>query len=139
MSTPFLRIAGAVIAAGVAGTLLNALAAALFVDGTRIGLALVPGRYAVAILVALTLPLAFRLGDRRMAIGVSLLVLTLAPSLIAKLVLGAGAAWTTVIGLNAVYAVAALSVYLLVARVLLRNRRSESSAELTDGNPSRLS
>ena len=115
MPTPFPRIAGAVIAAGVAGTLLNAVAAAFFVDGTRIGLALLPGRYAVAILVALTLPLAFRLRDSRMAVGISLLVLTLVPSLIAKLVLGAGAAWTTVIGLNAVYAVAALLVYGLLA------------------------
>lgn len=139
MSTPFLRIAGAVIAAGVAGTLLNAVAAALFVDGTRIGLALVPGRYAVAILVALALPPAFRLRDRRMAIAVSLLALTLVPSLIAKLVLGAGAAWTTVIGLNAVYAVTALLAYVLIAKVPLRANRSDTEAELTDGNPSRLS
>ena len=139
MSTPFLRIAGAVVAAGVAGTLLNAVAAALFVDSTRIGLALVPGRYAVAILVAVTLPLAFRLRDRWIAIGVSLLALTLAPSLIAKLVLGVGAAWTAVVGLNAVYAVAALLAYVLIAKVPPRAGRSGAEAELTDGNPSRLS
>ena len=139
MPNPLPRMAAAVIAAGTAGTLLNAVAAAVLVDGALIRLALEPGRYVVAILVALVLPMAFRLPDRRMASGLSLIVLILVPSLIAKLVLGVGAPWATVIGLNAVYAVAALSVYSLVARVPLRNRRSDSDSELTDGNPSRLS
>lgn len=137
MPNPLLRIAAAVIAAGIAGTLVNAVAAAALVDGALIRLALEPGRYAVAILVALALPVAFLLPDRRMASGLSLLVLILVPSLIAKLVLGVGAVWATVIGLNAVYAITALPVYVLVAKPL--RKTSGPDTELTDGNPSRLS
>ena len=109
----------AVVVAGIAGTIANALAVAAFVNPKLISLALVPGRYAVAIAVALAIPLSLRLVRGRLAPWAALAVLTVLPSLLAKLVFGAGAPWHLVLSLNAVYGLAALAAY----RLLADNRR----------------
>ncbi len=110
-----LRIGVAVLAAGTAGTLANAAAAAIAVDADLIRFALVPGRYAVAILVTAALPLLFRLPGRWIPVVAGLCWLTVVPSLLAKLAFGAGAPWPIVLGLNGVFAVAALLTYRLTA------------------------
>ena len=119
-----LRLVAAVLAAGIAGTLANAAVAAIAVDGDLIRLALVPGRYVVAILVAATLPLVFRIPGRWNAMVAALGLLTVVPSLLAKLAFGAGASWPMVLGLNAVFALAALSTYCLA---IMRPRRSQAT------------
>ncbi|HMA14355.1 MAG TPA: hypothetical protein VKP12_06190, partial [Kiloniellaceae bacterium] len=60
-------------------------------------------------------PLLDRLLPRSSATLLALVFLTVAPSLLAKLVLGTMTAWPVVLGLNFVYALAALAVYRLVA------------------------
>ena len=110
-----LREAIAVVVAGIVGTIANGLAIALLVAPERIDLLLVPGRYAVAILVAASLPLLFRRLTGAAPWAASLVVLTLVPSLLAKLVFGAGAPWHLVLALNAVYALAAVTSFVLVA------------------------
>ena len=110
-----LRAGLAVVLAGVAGTLANAAAAALLVNPALWILAEAPGRYAVAILLVAAVPLLDRLLPRVAATALALTFLTLAPSLLAKLVLGMLTAWPVVLGLNLVFALAALGVYRLVA------------------------
>ncbi len=105
----------ALVVAAIAGTIANALAAAAFVNPDLIRLALVPGRYAVALAVALSIPLSLRLVRGRLAPWVALVLLTAIPSLLAKFVFGAGAPWHLVLSLNAVYGVVALAAYRLVA------------------------
>ena len=107
----------AVIVAGVAGTLANALAVAAFVNPELIRLALVPGRYGVAVAVALAIPLCLWLVRGRAAPWAALALLTVIPSLLAKFVFGAGAPWHLVLALNAVYGFAALVAYRMVAGV----------------------
>lgn len=107
----------ALIAAAVAGTLANALAAAAFVNPDLIRLALVPGRYGIALAVALAIPLSLHLVRGRLAPWAALALLTVIPSLLAKLVFGAGAPWHLVLSLNAVYGLAALAAYRTVAGV----------------------
>ncbi len=105
----------ALVVAGIAGTIANALAAAAFVNPELIRLALVPGRYAVALAVALAIPVSLRLVRGRLAPWAALALLTVIPSLLAKFVFGAGAPWHLVLSLNAVYSLAALAAYRLVA------------------------
>jgi len=105
----------AVVAAGVAGTLANALAAVVFVNPALWILALAPGRYAIAVLLTLVLPLLYRLLPGARGAGLALVFLTVAPSLLNKLVFGGPAAWHVVLALNFVYALAALVVYRLAA------------------------
>ena len=106
------RLILATFAAGIAGTLANALAAALL-DPELIRLAVEPGRYAVAVLVAFAIPLSLAFLRSALAPWVALMALTLLPSLLAKFLFGAGAAWSLVLSLNAVYALAALLFYRL--------------------------
>jgi hypothetical protein len=47
---------------------------------------------------------------------VALAALTVIPSILAKLVFGVGAPWLFVLGVNAIYAVAAWATYLAIAR-----------------------
>ena len=110
-----LRTAVAVVLAGVAGTLANALAAVVFVNPALWPLALAPGRYAIAVLLAAVVPLIYRLLPGAWGAGLALGFLTLAPSLLNKLVFAGVAAWPVVLALNFVYALAALVVYRLVA------------------------
>ncbi len=105
----------AVVAAGVAGTLANALAAAVFVNPALWVLVQAPGRYAIAVLLALSLPLTYRFLPGAWGALLALVFLTLAPSLLNKFVFGGLAAWHVVLALNFVYALAALIAYRVVA------------------------
>lgn len=110
-----LQTALAVVVAGIAGTLVNAAALAVVLDAARLGLAVVPGRYLVAIVVCAALPLLDRLLQRPWFWPVAVVWLTLAPSLLAKLVFGAQAGWGQVLIFNLVFALAALFTYWLIA------------------------
>lgn len=105
----------AVVVAGVAGTLANALAAAALVNPGLWVLALAPGRYAVAILLMVAVPLIYRLVPGLWGTVLAVAFLTIAPSLLAKLALGALTAWPVVLTLNFVYALMALAAYRVVA------------------------
>ena len=111
------RTVAAVIAAGAAGTLANAAAAGLFLRPDLFErLAVVPNRYVIGIALAAVIPLIYRLLPGARGALLALVILTLAPSLLAKLGLGAMTAWTTVLALNFVYALTALIAYRLVQR-----------------------
>jgi hypothetical protein len=110
-----------VVLAGVVGTIANAVAAAIVVSPASIRLALVPGRYTVAIVVAASLPFILSLVRQPISPMLGLVVLTVIPSLLAKLVFSARATWSIVLLLNAVYALVTLAVYAFVAG---RMRRS---------------
>ena len=101
----------AVIAAGIGGTIANAAAAAVIIGPHKFALALVPGRYLVAIACAAMLPFIYNALKSSQAYPFALIALTAVPSLLAKGVLGAAAPWTMVLSLNAVYALAAIAVY----------------------------
>jgi hypothetical protein len=105
----------AVVLAGAAGVLANAAAAALFVSPALWKLAAVPNRYVLGIALVVLLPLLYRLRRDAWGAALALVLLTLAPSLLAKLLLGAVTAWPVVLALNFVYALTALVVYRLVA------------------------
>lgn len=109
------RVLIAVVVAGVTGTLLNAVAVAIAVSPDRLALALVPGRYAVAIALCLALPLLSRQVDRLWFFIIGVLWLTVAPSLAAKLIFGVAAPWLMVLGFNLSYAIAAIVAYHLIA------------------------
>jgi len=110
-----LRTAVAVVLAGVAGTLANALAAVVFVNPALWPLALAPGRYAIAVLLAAGVPAIYRLVPGAWGAALALGLLTVAPSLLNKLVFGGLAAWPVLLALNFVYALVALVVFRLVA------------------------
>ncbi len=105
----------AVVAAGVVGTLANTVALALVVSSDRLALALVPGRYAVAIALCLALPLLARTVGGPWFFVIGIVWLTVAASVLAKLVFGVGAAWAMVLGFNLVYAIAAIATYHVIA------------------------
>ena len=112
-----LRTVLAVLVAGAAGTLANAAAAGLFLRADLFErLAVVPNRSLIGIVFIALLPLIYRLLRGAWGALVALLLLTLAPSLLAKLGLGAMTAWSTVLALNFVYALVALIVYRLIQR-----------------------
>jgi hypothetical protein len=123
---PAVRRIVAVIVAGVAGTLANSAVVAALMPNGFIPLALSPGRNAVAIAVALLLPAIYAMTSRAAAAIIALVALTVIPSLLAKLVFGAGASWPFVLGVNAVYALAAWAVYCAIAQIGARRpaRRS---------------
>ena len=112
----------AVFAAGIVGALLNnAFVAALMeiadagASDAALALMLKPGRYAVAVAVAATLPFAARLAGPR-AWAVSLIVLTVVPSLLTLLWFNPAAPWIWVLAANLVYATAATGVYAMLVR-----------------------
>lgn len=105
----------AVVLAGVAGVLANAAAAALFVNPVLWQLAVAPSRYLAGIVFAVLVPLVYRVRPGAWGAALALLLLTLLPSLAAKLALGAVIAWPTLLALNFVYALVALVVFRLVA------------------------
>lgn len=109
------RVLLGVIAAGVAGTLANAAAAAVFVNPALWILALAPGRYGIAVLFALALPAIYRLLPGARGALLALVFLTLTPSLLNKLAFGGMASWQVLLALNFVYALTALVAYRLVA------------------------
>lgn len=105
----------AVIAAGIAGTWANAVAAEFAGAGAGLAFALVPGRYGVAIALCGLLPVLERLPNR-IFIPISIALLAVGASLIAKLVFGAAAPWELVLSLNAVYAIFATLTYRLIVQ-----------------------
>ena len=112
-----LRTVLAVLVAGAAGTLANAAAAGLFLRPDLFErLAVVPNRYVIGIVFVAAVPVIYRLLPGAWGAALALLLLTLAPSLLAKLGLGAMTAWTTVLALNFVYALIALVVYRLAMK-----------------------
>ncbi len=110
-----LRTLLGVILAGIAGVIANALAAAAVVDLGLIRFALDPGRYAVAILLALAIPLSLHSLRGRLAPWGALALMILLPSLLAKFAFGAGGPWHLVLSLNAVFGLAALAAFRAVA------------------------
>jgi len=110
-----------IVLAGAAGTVVNAIAAAIVVSPANIKLALVPGRYAVAIAVAGTLPFIFAMAQQPISSMLAFVVLTVVPSILSKLVFAAPRPWTIVLLINAVYALTALAVYGLVASKMRRS------------------
>jgi hypothetical protein len=106
----------AVLLAGSAGVLANALFAGLFVNAALlVPLLTTPARYALGVLFVLPVPTFYCLGLGAWGSALALAFLTLAPSLLAKLGLGALTPWPLVLALNFVYALTALVVYRLVA------------------------
>lgn len=105
-----------VVLAGIVGTIANSIAITLFLGAPIWPLIFSFGREIVAILVAaLLIPIFGKLPEAQ-AWPVALVVLTVVPSVLAKLVFGLGAPWGTVLLLNLVYAVAATLVYSLGRR-----------------------
>lgn len=113
---PVVRIIVAVFVAGIVGTIANSIVVAALTPNEFVPLALSPGRNAVAIAVAVLLPVIYAGMSGIAAAVVALVALTVIPSILAKLVFGVGAPWLFVLGVNAVYAVAAWAVYLAIAR-----------------------
>jgi hypothetical protein len=109
------RLILAVIVAGVVGTVANSVVVAALTPNEFIPLATSPGRNAVAIEVAALLAVIYAWTSGATAAIVAVVALTVIPSVLAKLVFGVGAPWPFVVGVNAVYAVAAWAVYLAIA------------------------
>ncbi len=106
----------AVVVAGIAGTIANAVVVALLFGAPLLPLIFSFGRLAVAILVALLLPPLFAGMGRGAAAAAGFVALTIIPSILAKTVFAAGAPWGVVLGVNAVYAAVAVIVYVAMAR-----------------------
>ena len=117
------RIVIAILLAGIAGTIANALAAMAIGGPEKWALMLVPARYAIACLVAVLLPAIFRWLPPTLGVVVAAIALTGIPSLNAKLVLDVPAPWFNVLLLNAVYAAVATLVYLAISGDLTRRQR----------------
>lgn len=103
--------------AGILGCVANSLAiAALVPDAALLDLILSPGREFFSILFAMALiPIFARLPG---AVGwlAAFVALNALATLSAKLVWGAGAPWTFVLFVNAIYAITAIIVYVLGRR-----------------------
>jgi hypothetical protein len=122
------RLILAVVVAGVVGTVANSVIVAALTPNEFVPLAVSPGRNAVAIAVAALLPVIYARISSVAAAVVGLAALIVIPSVLAKLVFGVGAPWYFVLGVNAVYAVAAWAVYLAIARIgVSRPSRGTSS------------
>ena len=113
---PVVRPILAVVVAGFVGTVANSVIVAALTPNEFIPLAVSPGRNAVAIAVAALLPVIYARTSSVAAAIISVAALTVIPSVLAKLVFGIGAPWHFVLGVNAVYAVAAWATYLAIAR-----------------------
>lgn len=115
MEKTAVRALTGVVVAGIVGTIANTAALVAVLGSERLSLGLVPGRYAVAILLCAALPLLDRWLRGASFWAAAIVWLTVAPSLLAKLVFGAAAGWSAVLGFNLVYALAALATYWLIA------------------------
>ncbi|MDX1541377.1 MAG: hypothetical protein R3349_08220, partial [Geminicoccaceae bacterium] len=113
----------AVVIAGVVGTIANSVVVAALTSNEFLPLALSLGRNTVAVAVAVLLPVIYAFMSGAGAAVLAIVALTVIPSLLAKTVFGVGAAWGFVLGVNAVYAVAAWAVYLGIAQATSRRRR----------------
>jgi hypothetical protein len=110
------RVILAVVVAGIVGTIANSLIVAALTPSAFVPLALSPGRNAVAIAGAVLLPVIYAAMSGIAAVVVAWAALTVIPSILAKLVFGVGAPWLFVLGVNAVYALAAWATWLAIAR-----------------------
>jgi hypothetical protein len=110
------RLIVAVVVAGIVGTIANSIIVAALTPNAFVPLAVSPGRNAVAIAVAVLLPLIYAAMSGIAAAVVGLAALTIIPSVLAKTVFGVGAPWLFVLGVNAVYALAAWATWLVIAR-----------------------
>ena len=108
------RIAFAVVLAGIAGALANAAFAGFFVHSALYRLAVLPIHHALGIAFAVLLPLVYRLRPDAWGAALALALLTLLPSLLAKLALGGAGPWPELLAMNFTYALTALVVYRLV-------------------------
>lgn len=107
-----IRLALAVIAAGIVGTIANSVAVVFaFPDIDLIALLAKYGRFVVAIAVAALLPVIYSQMSGTSAIVTAIAALTIIPSVLAKLVFGIGAPWIMVLLLNLVFAIVAWAVY----------------------------
>ena len=106
-----------VVVGGIAGTIANSIVVAALTPNGFLPLALSPGRNAVAIAVAVLLPVIYAGMSGVGAAITAIAALTVIPSILAKFVFGIGAPWPFVLGVNAVYAIAAWAVYLAIARM----------------------
>jgi hypothetical protein len=102
--------------AGTGGALINVAGAVLLLGTDKIMLALMPGRYAVAIALAAVLPVLFHHLKGAAFWLAGLVLLTLGASLLAKLVFGAEAPWHLVLTLNAIYAAGTVFLFLGLTR-----------------------
>jgi len=109
--SPSVKILIAVILAGIAGTVANAIAASIAIAPDKINFLYVPNRYLVAIAIAALLPVLYTQIGGMAGWALSFVALTTIPSLVAKLILGAGAPWDLVLALNAIYAITAIAIY----------------------------
>jgi hypothetical protein len=119
---PAVRLILAVIVAGVVGTVANSAIVAALTPNEFMPLVTSPGRNAVAIAVAALLPVIYAMSSGAVAAIIAVVALTVIPSLLAKLVFGIGAPWPFVLGVNAVYAIAAWAVYWAIARMGIGRR-----------------
>jgi hypothetical protein len=115
---PVVRPILAVIISGVAVTVANSVIVAALTPNGFVPLATSPGRNAVAI--AALLPVIYAWTSGAAAAIIAIATLTVIPSVLAKLVFGIGAPWPFVLGVNAVYAVAAWALFLAIARREIR-------------------
>jgi hypothetical protein len=113
---PAVRLIVAVIVAGFVGTIANSAAVAALTPKGFEALALSPGRNGIAIAVAVLLPVIYSMTSGAAAATIAIVALTVIPSLLAKFVFGIGAPWPFVLGVNAVYAIAAWALYCAIAR-----------------------
>ena len=120
------RVLLAVVVAGIAGTIANSAVVAAFTPNEFVPLAISPGRNAVAILVALLVPLIYAGITGATAAILAIVALTVIPSVLAKLVFGVGAPWLLVLGFNAVYAIVAWAVHLAIAGRTTTARRRDA-------------
>jgi hypothetical protein len=105
-----------IVAVIVAGTIANSVVVAALTPNPFVPLALSPGRNAVAIAVAVLLPVIYAMASGVAAAVIALVALTVIPSILAKLVFAVDVPWSFVLGVNAVYAIAAWAVYLAIMR-----------------------
>jgi uncharacterized protein YqhQ len=75
----------------------------------------------VAVAVAALLPFIFSLAQQPISTVLGLVVLTVVPSLLAKLVFASRSPWSIVLLLNAVYALVSLVVYAIAAGQMRRS------------------
>jgi hypothetical protein len=115
------RTVAAVVVAGLIGAVANNVFVAVIMQVSGLGLDLAlqlaqrPGRYAIAIAVAALLPLLARLSGP-LAWAAALVLLTVIPTLLAKLVFTPDAPLIWALAANLVYAGAAVATYALIAR-----------------------
>lgn len=107
-----------VILAGIAGTLANAFAASVAISPEKLNFIYVLGRYQVAILVALLIPLIYHfVASGKAGFILATVALTVVASALAKLYFGAGAPWALVLSLNLVYGAVATVIYSILSRI----------------------